>query len=121
MSTPATTAGGESGVSKLLSRAKTVLRKKDGSKRFSSLEEFRCGTTTPSAAGPRYVSPPFSATFTHITQHNQASEPTPHRTTTVEETPAPSPQKMAHNRLKVMRSQIDAERANRLGERFKLP
>lgn len=108
MSTPTTTGPEEkSAVSKLLSRARTVLRKKDGSKRFSFSGKSSAAATSTPAAGP-------STTKT--------SEPTPApAAAAVEETPAPTTTKDGPQPVKIMRSQIDAERANRLGERFKLP
>ena len=125
MSTPANTASGEKkekGVDRLLSRMKSVLRRGDGSKRLSlSGRSPAAATNAPSAAEPKYYSFPLLPSAILIspstTKVDEASpKPAPVTEPTGPKTAPDGPQP-----LKVMRSHIDAERANRLGQRFKLP
>ncbi|KAF4630530.1 hypothetical protein G7Y89_g7610 [Cudoniella acicularis] len=89
------------GLSTLVSRMKTVLRKSDGSKRLSFSSK---GAT----AGPSVV----KADALIATPIPEAAEPAePAEPTTTASGPQPK---------KIMRSEIDAERARKLGERFRV-
>ncbi|KAG0652797.1 hypothetical protein D0Z07_0588 [Hyphodiscus hymeniophilus] len=104
MSAPANTASEErekSGVGRLLSRMKTVLRRSNGSKRLSVSGKSPVATATPSTAGPSTSKHPDPVPGVEPTEPNTAPD-------------GPQP-------VRMMRSQIDAERADRLGQRFKLP
>lgn len=94
------------GLDRVLSRMKTVLKRKDGSKRFSLSGRSAAATSTPSAAGPSTTKASAPGATSALAQ-----EPSPATKTA---TRGPQP-------VKIMRSQVDAERANKLMERFKLP
>jgi len=108
MSTLGNTGAGEGrgkAVSRLLTRMKTVWRRADGSNRLSLTRRSpaAASTATPAAAGPSTTKPMEIAPEPAF----ESTEPEP-----ALEGPQPT---------RIMRSQIYAERANRLGERFKLP
>jgi hypothetical protein len=109
-------------VNKLLSRMKTVLRRSDGSKRlsFSGRSPAAAATTTPSAAGPRYISSSSIGSSLISFSTTKAPEPKP-EPAPVDEPTEPKTAPDGPQPVKIMRSQIDAERANKLGQRFKLP
>lgn len=106
MSTPAQSGPEAAGKKKgLLSRMKTVLKRSDGSKRLSF-------SSKPSAAaGPRYAQCFRPIYLLTIPSSTKPMEPTP--APVVEPTIA-----IPVGATKVMRSQIDADRARKLGERF---
>lgn len=90
------------GFGKYLTRMKTVLKKSDGSKRLS-LSGKSSGTAAPAIAGPS-------------TTQKVVEEPTP------APAPAPAPAEVKEptegEPKRIMRSQIHADRARKLGERF---
>jgi hypothetical protein len=117
MSTPANDGPAEkkeTGVDKLLRRMKTVFNKSDGSKRLSFSGRSK------SMSGPRYVLRPL-----HVSA-NTSSKPDPEpatATTTAPVAAAPDEMKVAETKVpegavKVMRSEIEAERNKKLAERF---
>ncbi|KAH8651634.1 hypothetical protein BGZ60DRAFT_533978 [Tricladium varicosporioides] len=94
---PAVPVEKKKGLSNLVSRMKTVLRKSDGSKRMSL-------SSKPAPAGPSVIK-------------TEEPVPAPKETAPAEPvttTDGPQPKK-------IMRSEIDAERARKLGERFRIP
>ncbi|TVY59696.1 hypothetical protein LSUE1_G009822 [Lachnellula suecica] len=97
-------------LSLLVTRMKTVLKRSDGSKRLSfSSKPAAAATAAPSTAGPSTINPE-QPTFAAPQEPIQ----TPSPVTTKPELPTgPHPQK-------VSRAEIDAERARKLGERFKV-
>ncbi|PVH86678.1 hypothetical protein DL98DRAFT_309198 [Cadophora sp. DSE1049] len=97
---PAVPAEKKGGLSKMVSRMKTVLKRSDGSKRLS----FSAKSAPTTTAGPSVTKP---AEPTPVAAAEPVAEPV--ETTTTADGTQPT---------KIMRSQIDADRAKKLAERF---
>ncbi|KAH9223117.1 hypothetical protein DL95DRAFT_125850 [Leptodontidium sp. 2 PMI_412] len=95
---PAVPAEKKGGLSKIVSRMKTVLKRSDGSKRLSFSAKSAPAIAT--TAGPSVTKP---------AEPTPVAAPEPVEATTTTDGPQPT---------KIMRSQIDADRAKKLVERF---
>ncbi|KAM3069392.1 hypothetical protein ACMFMG_005498 [Clarireedia jacksonii] len=95
------------GLSKMVSRMKTVLRRSDGSKRFSMTAR------TPATAGP-------SAPKAEAPAPKPAAAPVEEKPVPAPATESKSPVPETPRPTKVSRAEINAERARKLGERFQL-
>ncbi|PQE13792.1 Zinc finger RING FYVE PHD-type protein [Rutstroemia sp. NJR-2017a BVV2] len=106
-SAPAPAEDKKKGLSKVVSRWKTVLKRSDGSKRFSMTPR------TPATAGP-------SAPKSDAPAPKPAAAPAPAEEKPVPATEPKTPVPETPRPTKVSRAEINAERARKLGERFQL-
>ncbi|KAH7342262.1 hypothetical protein BKA65DRAFT_478159 [Rhexocercosporidium sp. MPI-PUGE-AT-0058] len=99
---PAVPAEKKGGLSKIVSRMKTVLKRSDGSKRLSF------SSKSAPAVAPA-VAPTAGPSVAKSDEPTPVAAPEPVEPTTTTSGPQPT---------KIMRSQIEADRAKKLGERF---